>query len=571
MVSIQARSLIQVIAHYLLIALFALLFVDLAIDIGSTVPMLALSGATVGLFLLAAIVTVTSDSGHNQSHQSLTQWTWIGRSRWEQLSIVGLIAIGTILRVYALGAQSLWFDEAITVNAAMAVLENGRPVFPSGYTYWRAFPHTLAVSASMAVFGTSEWAARLPSVLFGGGSILVTYWLGREASGPRIGLLAAGLLTFATWEIAWSRQARMYQLFQLLYGLAIILVLRGDTQEILSVRRLGALVAVTSLAAATHPIGYILLPVTVTYLSVMAVVERRLTLRTAGSVIGVVVVLTILFELVGPGITGALEAVTTTEVDYWGTYVSWGADEFHAFFYLATVGAAITVYTGARRAGFLYALAVVPPALVLSFGTQLFATRYLYFALPFFFIWATIAVVHVGTQVSDLWSSVPISGISTQQVGSVVSLFLICGLLLSGGFTVVPQQEYQLGINAPQPEFAGAYQYVNENKASDDAVMAGWTAPGLYYAGEVDYWIAHDLTGTGSTYTVDGRERYSGAEPIRSAEELTAALNESGETWVVLDRVTYLRQSKRTQQILSTELRVAHRTSGVVVYTTRDQ
>jgi len=571
MVSIQVRSLTQVIAHYLLIALFALLFIDLATDIGSTVPMLVLSGVTAGVFLLAAIVTAASDGDHNLSRQPLTEWTWLGRARWEQLSIVGLITVGTVLRVYALGAQSLWFDEAITVNAAMAVLENGRPVFQSGATYWRAFPHTLVVSASMAVFGTAEWAARLPSVLFGAGTILVTYWLGREASGPRVGLLAAGLLTFATWEIAWSRQARMYQLFQLLYGLVILLVLRADTQENRYIRRLGALVVVIGLAAATHPIGYILLPVTVAYLSVTALVDGQLTVRSASSVVGVALVLTILFELVGPGITGALETVTATDVDYWDTYVSWGIDEFHAFFYLAAVGAIITVYTRVRRAGFLYVLAVVPPALIIIFSTQLFATRYLYFALPFLVIWAAIAVVYAATQVSSLWPSVPLSGISTQRVRSLVSILLIGSLMIGGGFTIAPQQEYQLGINAPQPEFAGAYEYVNQNRAPDDVIITGWTAPGVYYAGGVDYWLAHDLTGTNSTYTISGRERYSGAEPIRSAEELTATINKSGEAWVVLDRATYLRQSEQTQRIISTELNVANRTSGIVVYTTRDE
>jgi hypothetical protein len=321
----------------------------------------------------------------------------------------------------------------------------------------------------------------------------------------------------------------------------------------------------------THPVGYILFPVTVAYLSVIAVVEQQSTLRTAGSVIGVAIILTTLFELIGPGITGSLEIVTSADVDYWDTYVSWGIDEFHAVFYLASVGAAITVYRGSRRAGLLYALAVVPPALILSFSTQLFATRYLYFALPFLIIWATIAVVHAATRFSGFWSSTLFSRISTQQVRSVVSLFIICGLLLSGGFTVTPEQEYQLGINAPQPEFAGAYEYVNDNRTPDDTIIAGWTAPGLYYTGEVDYWLAHDLTGTGASYTVSGRERYSGAEPIRSAKEFTTALNESGETWVVLDRAAYLRQSEQTQRVLSTELRVANRTSGVVVYTTRSQ
>jgi len=264
----------------------------------------------------------------------------------------------------------------------MSFLEDGRPDFPSGATYWRAFPHMIVVSASMLVFGTSEWAARFPSVIFDCLTIVATYWLGREVGGRRVGLLAAGLLTFATWEIAWSRQARMYQLFQLLYVLAVVALLRVEAQGLKDVRRVVGLILIIGLAAATHQIGYVLLPVAVVFLAATAVADGALNRRTAGGIVVVAVGLTILFELVGPGITGALETVTNTEVDYWDAYVSWFTDELHAFLYLAVVRLGLLVYRGSRRAGLLFGLALRPPVFILSFNTQLFATRYLYFFSP---------------------------------------------------------------------------------------------------------------------------------------------------------------------------------------------
>jgi uncharacterized membrane protein len=419
----------------------------------------------------------------------------------------------------------------------------------------------------MFVFGTTEWGARFPSVIFAGLSIIATYWLGREVGGVRVGLLAAGLITFATWEIAWSRQARMYQLFQLLYTLSVVVLLRVKARGFRDRRLLSALVIVVGLAAATHPVGYVLLPVTVVFLSMTAVFDGAVSRQTAGVIIGVTVVLTILFEMVGPGITGALERITATDVDYWDAYVSWVSSELHAFLYLAIVGAGVTVYAQDRRAGLLCLLAVLPPVAILSFSTRLFATRYLYFVLPFIVVWAAVAVVFIIEQLRGLQSAVsPLRAMGFQQFISVVSIGLLCLLMLGGGFTVAPQQEYQLGVNAPQPDFKGAYEYVNEHRDADDVIVAGWTAPGVYYAGGVDYWLAHDLTGTGGTFTVNGVDRYGGAKPIKSAAELQSVLNGSTQVWVVVTRTAQLRQSSETQEFISTNMSNRYSSDRVSVY-----
>jgi len=60
------------------------------------------------------------------------------------------------------------------------------------------------------LFGTSLFALRFPSVLFGIGSILLLALLGARLHGPRVGLLAAALMAFNGMQIFWSQMARMY-------------------------------------------------------------------------------------------------------------------------------------------------------------------------------------------------------------------------------------------------------------------------------------------------------------------------------------------------------------------------
>ena len=225
-----------------------------------------------------------------------------------------------------------------------------------------------------------------------------------------------------------------------------------------------------------------------------------------------------------------METVTNTEVDYWDAYVSWFGDELHAFLYLAVVGIGLLVYRGSRRAGLLFGLALGPPVFILSFNTQLFATRYLYFLLPLLFVLTTVTVMFVvGMLTSE--GSLLNELLSVRSRSDLVVTFLLVGVIVllgfGGGMTTTPQAEYQLGINALQPDFKSAYGYVNEHRETDDEIIAGWTAPGLYYAGGVDYWLVHDLTATNGSYVYDGKEQFSGAKSVYTGEKLHRVMNSS--------------------------------------------
>jgi 4-amino-4-deoxy-L-arabinose transferase-like glycosyltransferase len=89
---------------------------------------------------------------------------------------------------------------------------------PPGY-YMMMVPWTKAL-------GTSPFAIRLPSALFGVASIVLIYLLGRREGGTTTGLLAAALLALNGHHVYWSQIARMYTLACFLGLLSTLLVLR---------------------------------------------------------------------------------------------------------------------------------------------------------------------------------------------------------------------------------------------------------------------------------------------------------------------------------------------------------
>src|SRR3989338_4574098 len=89
-------------------------------------------------------------------------------SRTGSLVVLLAIVVGSLgLCLHRLGAGSFWIDELFYVNGAISILEQGAPVLEGGRVYTRALPYTYVVAVAFKLFGVSEFAARIPSVMFG--------------------------------------------------------------------------------------------------------------------------------------------------------------------------------------------------------------------------------------------------------------------------------------------------------------------------------------------------------------------------------------------------------------------
>jgi 4-amino-4-deoxy-L-arabinose transferase-like glycosyltransferase len=130
-----------------------------------------------------------------------------------------------------LGGAHLWdVDEAIFAQSAKEMLERGDYVVP--YFNGALFTHKPPVMfwlmmAGYQMFGPTEFAARFWPAVFGVGSVLVTYHLGRLMFSPRAGLWAGlSLATCVQFNVI-ARAATPDSFLVFFSALAVLLFVRG--------------------------------------------------------------------------------------------------------------------------------------------------------------------------------------------------------------------------------------------------------------------------------------------------------------------------------------------------------
>ncbi len=143
------------------------------------------------------------------------------RSRvWLGLVLVLALALG--LRVYQLGAQSLWNDEGTSVALALRDLatiarDASRDIHPPLYYDM--------LHVWVRLFGAGEAAVRSLSVLAGVGLVLGTWLYARRRGHQGAALVAAALSALSAFQVYYSQEARMYA-WVALWGLLSMLALQ---------------------------------------------------------------------------------------------------------------------------------------------------------------------------------------------------------------------------------------------------------------------------------------------------------------------------------------------------------
>jgi 4-amino-4-deoxy-L-arabinose transferase-like glycosyltransferase len=140
----------------------------------------------------------------------------------EALGLVLLLLLALALRMYALGSQSVWIDEAYSLELAekslpAIVAETARDNHPPLYY--------LLLAAWVRLGSAGEGWARALSVLFGLVLVASFYWFCRQISNRATSMIAAGLLAVSPLAIWHSQDARMYALMLATMYLALALFL----------------------------------------------------------------------------------------------------------------------------------------------------------------------------------------------------------------------------------------------------------------------------------------------------------------------------------------------------------
>ena len=129
----------------------------------------------------------------------------VPRAAWAVL--IALTAIALVLRLVGLNT-CLWLDEILTmVRFARPPLGQIVSSFPNQNQHML---YSVLAHVCLRLFGEQAWALRLPSVLFGVGSLWTLFPLGRRVAGTREALLACALMTVSYHHIWFSQNARGY-------------------------------------------------------------------------------------------------------------------------------------------------------------------------------------------------------------------------------------------------------------------------------------------------------------------------------------------------------------------------
>lgn len=147
----------------------------------------------------------------------------ITRSRYAQLLLL-LILSGAFLRLYNLSYNSLWLDEATTLDISrhsyleiFDIVSRGEvnpPLF-----YW--------IEHAMLFFGDSEFVLRIVPAMAGILTIPVFYLLGKELIDRNTGVIAAALVTFSPFHLFYSQEARAYSLMLFFFSVCLLFFFRG--------------------------------------------------------------------------------------------------------------------------------------------------------------------------------------------------------------------------------------------------------------------------------------------------------------------------------------------------------
>jgi mannosyltransferase len=144
--------------------------------------------------------------------------SWRRVARWDSSRLVMsllllVLLVAFALRLYRLGYQSLWYDEAVSLHLATKDLlgltqHTAGDIHPPLYYcllhFW------------IAAAGRSEFSAAFLSVVFGVLLIAGCYRLGADLYDRRVGLLAAFLVAVSPFNLWYSQEIRMYTLGALL-------------------------------------------------------------------------------------------------------------------------------------------------------------------------------------------------------------------------------------------------------------------------------------------------------------------------------------------------------------------
>ena len=119
-----------------------------------------------------------------------------------------ILVLGLLLRIPTMG-RGLGEDELETVFYVIDANSIWH-IVSSSLSFNNHIGYSLLARFSRALFGKSEWAFRLPALLFGLASLYIFWIFSRSLLGPRLAVIATSLFAFSPVHMIWSITGRGY-------------------------------------------------------------------------------------------------------------------------------------------------------------------------------------------------------------------------------------------------------------------------------------------------------------------------------------------------------------------------
>jgi 4-amino-4-deoxy-L-arabinose transferase-like glycosyltransferase len=513
-----------------------------------------------------------------------------------------LVLVGFCIRSVELGKASLSYTEPLHMYAAKSILETAKSTLPSGKDYSRSQLFTNLVALSFKRFGLNEFAARFPSVIFGTLSIVLIFFIGKSFFGAVSGLIAAFMVALIPFEVVWSRECRMYTMFQFFFLFGFFAFYKGFEEgkaRIIDVYQrstykhfwsnIGFLFSYWKLdlhwllfsavllfiSFKVHALTGIYYFSLLFYLSSMlffylVVYGFKIAIRSKYFFFLFLLILAsglglILFPKIFHSITDFFKFDPLWYEDY-------GGPLFY-FYFLVTpwlfpiaalfIIGTIQICTRTHKAGLYTLICIVVPLILHSFASVK-QPRYIFNIFPLILLVSSyslynlfkeeLRVAYFNLQSNykeiKLLSSKKLSYIALSCLFSIWLFFVFIWLQMSLKAIYYPMYANLLG-GMHHAEWRGACQYVKKFYKTGDVIISTIPLAALYYCGKIDYAldIAHYVGSpdyppdeNATNLKKDGFyiEAYSGAKAIINLDTFKKALSENSRGWLVLDKQRFV-------------------------------
>ena len=185
--------------------------------------------------------------------------------------LLGLVlAFAAVLRFIGLASRDIWYDEVLSVlQAGKSLVQISKDV---------ATPFHYYIVHWFLLLGKNTFILGIPSVLFGVGSVLMLYLIGKKAIDKNTGLLAAFLLAISPMHIEFSQQILHYSYFVFFTLLSLYFYLKfilSFQKEKVDYKSLFLLLLSNGLNILTHVSALLIIEMQLIFLVVFLLLQKK--------------------------------------------------------------------------------------------------------------------------------------------------------------------------------------------------------------------------------------------------------------------------------------------------------